>query len=137
MNIRLAISGVAILSAGIVGYLIGDYQGEIRLQDAQLDAAVVRAQDGRKAYERLVEAQNALDALRAERVDVDTELERLRRAVASRAKRSSAPACAVERAAVARCESLLRESAELLAEGGALLQRNAGAHDAVVRAIEQ
>lgn len=137
MNIRLAISGVAILSAGIVGYLIGDYQGEIRLQDAQLDAAVVRAQDGRKAYERLVEAQNALDALRADRVDVDAELERLRRAVASRAERPSAPACAVERAAVARCESLLRESAELLAEGGALLQRNAGAHDAVVRAIEQ
>ena len=83
-----------------------------------------------------MEAQNALDALRAERVDVDAELERLRRAVASRAERPSASACAVERAAVARCESLLRESADLLAEGGALLQRNASIHDAVVRATE-
>lgn len=137
MNINRILSGAVILISGIVGYLIGDYQGKIKLQDAQLDAAVVRAQDGRKAYERLVEAQNALDALRAERVDVDAELERLRRAVASRAERPSASACAVERAAVARCEGLLRESAELLAEGGALLQRNAGAHDAVVRAIEQ
>ncbi len=137
MNINRILSGAVILISGIVGYLIGDYQGKIKLQDAQLDAAVVRAQDGRKAYERLVEAQNALDALRAERVDVDAELERLRRAVASRAKRPSASACAVERASVSRCESLLRESAELLAEGGALLQRNAGAHDAVVRAIEQ
>lgn len=121
----------------VIGFGLAYYRGEEALKDAQLDAAVVRAQDGRKAYERLVEAQEALDALRADRVDVDAELERLRRAVASRAKRPSAPACAVERAAVARCESLLRESAELLAEGGALLQRNAGAHDAVVRAIEQ
>lgn len=119
-----------------VGFGLAYYRGEEQLKDAQLDAAVVRAQDGRKAYERLVEAQNALDALRAERVDVDAELERLRRAVASRAERPSASACAVERAAVARCESLLRESADLLAEGGALLQRNASIHDAVVRATE-
>lgn len=119
-----------------VGFGLAYYRGEEQLRDAQLDAAVVRAQDGRKAYERLVEAQTALDALRAERVDVDAELERLRRAVASRAERPSASACAVERAAVARCEGLLRESAELLAEGGSLLQRNASIHDAVVRATE-
>ena len=130
-------TSVAAVTSFAIGFGLAYYRGEEQLKDAQLDAAVVRAQDGRKAYERLVEAQNALDALRAERVDVDAELGRLRRAVASRAERPSAPACAVERAAVARCEDLLREGAELLAEGGALLQRNAGAHDAVVRAIEQ
>lgn len=128
---------VVAVASFAIGFGLAYYRGEEVLKGAQLDAAVVRAQDGRKAYERLVEAQNALDALRAERVDVDAELERLRRAFASRAKRPSAPACAVERAAVARCEDLLREGAEILAEGGALLQRNAGAHDAVVRAIEQ
>ena len=78
-----------------VGFGLAYYRGEEQLKDAQLDAAVVRAQDGRKAYERLVEAQNALDALRADRVDVDAELERLRRAVASRAERPSASACSV------------------------------------------
>ena len=118
-----------------VGFGLAYYRGEEQLKDAQLDAAVVRAQDGRKAYERLVEAQNALDALRADRVDVDAELERLRRAVASRAERPSASACAVERAAVARCEGLLRESAELLAEGRGLLQRNAEIRDVTMKAL--
>lgn len=130
-------STASVVLAFAVGFCLAYYRGEEKLKDAQLDAAVVRAQDGRKAYERLVEAQNALDALRAERVDVDAELERLRRAVASRAERPSASACAVERAAVARCESLLRESAKLLAEGGSLLQRNAAVHDATVRAVGQ
>lgn len=118
-----------------VGFGLAYYRGEEQLKDAQLDAAVVRAQDGRKAYERLVEAQNALDALRAARVDVDAELERLRRAVASRAERPSASTCAVERAAVARCEGLLRESAELLAEGRGLLQRNAEIRDVTMKAL--
>ena len=120
-----------------IGFGLAYYRGEEQLKDAQLDAAVVRAQDGRKAYERLVEAQNALDALRADRVNVDAELERLRRSVASRAERPSASACGMERAAVARCEGLLRESAELLAEGSGLLQRNSDIHDAVVRAVGQ
>lgn len=130
-------SAASVVLAFAVGFGLAYYRGEEKLKDAQLDAAVVRAQDGRKAYERLVEAQEALDALRAERVDVDAELERLRRAVASRAERPSASACGMERAAVARCESLLRESAELLAEGSGLLQRNSDIHDAVVRAVGQ
>lgn len=130
-------TAVSVALAFVVGFGLAYYRGEEKLKDAQLDAAVVRAQDGRKAYERLVEAQNALDALRADRVDVDAELERLRRAVASRAERPSASACGVERAAVARCEGLLRESAELLAEGGNLLQRNAAIFDATVRAVGQ
>lgn len=130
-------TAASVALAFAVGFGLAYYRGEEKLKDAQLDAAVVRAQDGRKAYERLVEAQEALDALRAERVDVDAELERLRRAVASRAERPSASACTVERAAVARCESLLRESAELLAEGDAILRRNSGIHDAVVRAVGQ
>lgn len=49
-----------------------------------------------------------------------------------RERRASADACRVERAAIARCEVLLGESAELLAEGSDLLQRNAGVHDATV-----
>ena len=94
-------TAASVALAFAVGFGLAYYRGEEKLKDAQLDAAVVRAQDGRKAYERLVEAQEALDALRAERVDVDAELERLRRAVASRAERPSASACTVERAAVA------------------------------------
>ena len=71
----------AAVASFAIGFGLAYYRGEEILKDAQLDAAVVRAQDGRKAYERLVEAQNALDSLVAERVDVVAELGRLRSSV--------------------------------------------------------
>lgn len=42
----------------------------------------------------------------------------------------------VDGTAVERCERLLREGGELLAEGGTLLQRNALTHDALARTRE-
>lgn len=115
---------------------LAHYKGAEALGQARLEAAIVRANDGREAYAKLVAAQDALDDLRVDADRVRLDLERVRRAESQRAARESAPACDVERAAVSRCESLLRESADLLSEARSLLDRNAAIHDAAIRAIE-
>ena len=137
MNFERITTIAVVFAAGIIGYLIGDYRGEIELQSVQLQTAVLRANDGRKAYERLVEVQDALDASRADRARADREFaERVRKLDADRKRKASAAQCRDERAAVARCEGLLRESVALLGEGAGVLRRNADLHDAVINLLE-
>ena len=137
MNWRQILFGAAILGAGIVGFFLGDYRGEIELQSVQLQAAVLRANQGRQAYERLVEVQDALDASRADRARADREFaERVRKLDADRRRKASAAQCRDERAAVARCEGLLKEGVGLLGEGSGLLRRNADVHDALVGLVK-
>lgn len=130
------LKGVAVLVASAAFFVAG-YQyaaalyGE-EIANVKLQAAIVRANDGRKSYEKLIAAQNALDAARRDAVRLSDDLDRVQRAYQDRERRASADACRVERAAIARCEVLLGESAEILAEGSDLLQRNAGVHDATV-----
>lgn len=119
-----------------VGFGTAHERGKRELADARLDAAIVRASDGRESYAKLVAAQDALDSLRADADSLRLDLDRVRRAESQRAARASASACDVERAAVSRCENLLRESAELLSEARKLLENNAAIHDAAIRAIE-
>ena len=109
-------------------YVASDHYDKKISQD-QLDAAVARAEQGKKAYEKLIEAQNGLDAWRSSAESMSAELDRMRNE--QRSLRESADACRVERAAVARCEGLLREGSDLLAEGADLLERNAAVHDAL------
>ena len=103
------------------------------LSEQEMSAAVARAEQGKKDYARLVEAQNGLDAWR--RNDLDAELRREQSAAEKRDRASASVTCDMDRAAVRRCEALLRESAKLLTEGGELLQRNAANHDAVIKAM--
>lgn len=122
---------LGLFAAGAVGgYMYASHEYGEEIVNVKLQAAIVRANDGRKAYEKLVAAQNALDASRRDAVRLSDDLDRVQRAYQDRERRASADACRVERAAIARCEGLLRESTELLAEGSGLLQRNAGVHDA-------
>lgn len=132
MSIERIVFIVCVLAAGIVGFLLGDYRGEIKLQDVQLQAAVLRAHQGRQQYEKLVAALDALSAARRDSVDLRADAERVRRAAEVRARRTSAAACSAERAAITACEGLLRESVGLLAEGRELLQETAGVHDAAI-----
>ena len=126
----------AIIAAGVVGFLIGDYRGEIELQDLELQTAIVRANQGRQQYERLVAVQDQLDAARADRArDAREYAERLRQLDENRKRQASASQCRDERAAVARCEALLREGVGLLGEGAYVFQRNAEIHDAVIRLV--
>ena len=130
-------TGAAILGAGVIGFLLGNYRGEIELQSVQLQAAVLRANQGRQAYERLVEVQDALDASRADRDrDAREYAERVRKLDADRRRKASAAQCRDERAAVARCEGLLKEGIGLLGEGTGLLRRNADLHDAVIGLVK-
>lgn len=111
-------------------YLTAEHYGKV-LQGRELEAAIARAEQGKKDYVRIIEAQNGLDSWRATADSFANELDQLREQSRRRAVRESGSACRVERAAVAKCEGLLRESTELLAEGAGLLERNAAVHDAL------
>lgn len=127
---------LAIVAAFLAGALLTYKYEEVKLENAELQAAILRANDGRKSYERILAAQNELDALRVQHDGVRSSLERMRRAESQRAKRESAGSCGVEREAVAKCERLLKEGAELLTEGDELLRRNAATHDALASTID-
>ena len=132
MNWRLFVP-LGLFAAGAVGgYMYASHEYGEEIAHVKLQAAIVRANDGRKAYEKLVAAQNALDASRRDAVRLSDDLARVQRTYEDRERRASSDACRVERAAVARCEDLLRESTGLLAEGSDLLQRNSAVHDAAV-----
>lgn len=137
MTADRAVTLACVLAAGIAGFLLGDYRGQIEMQDLQLQAAVLRAEQGREAYEKLVAVQDALEASRADRDrDAREYAERVRQLDADRKRKASAAQCRDERAAVARCEGLLKEGVGLLGEGRALLQRNADFHDAVIELVK-
>ena len=114
-------------------YVASDHYDKKISQD-QLDAAVARAEQGKKAYEKLIEAQNGLDAWRSSAESMSAELDRMRNE--QRSLRESASACRVERAAVARCEGLLERSADTVARCSDLLQRDAAIHDALAESMK-
>ena len=114
------------------GYQLASARGDAALKSYQLEAAVARAEQGKKDYAKLV---SAVDQVVAADVDIErirSDTDRMRRAYESRLRKASAAACNAEQAAVARCEKLLRESVGLIEEGRSLLLRNAAVHDALV-----
>ena len=127
---------LAIVAAFLAGALLTYKYEEQKLENAELQAAILRANDGRKSYERILAAQNELDELRVQHDGVRASLERMRRAESARAKRESSGSCGVEREAVAKCERLLREGAELLVEGDDLLRKHTAIHDALASTID-
>lgn len=128
------------VAAYVVGFIVGEVHADKRWEaettERELSAAIARAEQGKKDYAKLVEAQNQIASLRRDADRLDADLRRVQRSAENRVRKASASACRDERAAVARCESLLRESSELLAEGGELLQRNAAVHDALVQLVK-
>ena len=123
----------ACIACFAAGFGLAHYRKEAELEEWKKTAAAELAEHERSSHEKLVEALDALERARGDAVDLRADLERVRVAADGRVQRASAAACSAERAAVSRCEGLLREGVELLAEGGALLQRNAQVHDAVVQ----
>lgn len=118
-----------------VGFGYAAYRGDAELAQAQLDAAIERANMGKDYYAKLVKAQEALDAARVDGVDLRSELERVRKSYADRARKADS-AGSVACPANARCEDLLRRSTELLTGCVELLQRNAALHDALANAVK-
>ena len=124
-----------IVGAASGWYLTAEHYDRV-LQNKELEAAIARAEQGKKDYVRIIEAQNGLDSWRATAGSFADELGRLREQSRRRSVRESTSACRVEREAVAKCESLLAESVELLAEGAQLSERNAAVHDALASTVK-
>ena len=132
LKIAGALLAVLLAFGGGYRYAAALYEKDAaELREAE---AVARADLGRKQYEKMVHAMDALASVRSELSAARADVERVRRAAEVRERRASASACGAERAAVSACEGLLRESVELLAEGRELLQESAGVHDAVTAA---
>ena len=132
MSIDRVVTLACVLAAGVAGFLLGDYRGQIEMQDLQLQAAVLRAQQGRQAYEKLVEAQDALAAARAASVDLRADAERVRIAYEDRLRRAEATSSRTDTSAPSGCPQLLLRCTDLLARGGSLAQDFAAKHDATV-----
>lgn len=132
LKIAGALLAVLLAFGGGYRYAAALYEKDAaELREAE---AIARAEQGRKAYAKLVDAMDDLSGLRGELADARADVERVRRAAEVRERRASAAACSAERAAVSACERLLRESVELLAEGRELLQESARVHDALATA---
>lgn len=130
--LKYAAIAAFVLAVFAAGYQLASSRGEATLKAYQLEAAVARAEQGKKDYAKLV---SAVDQVVAADVDIErirSDTDRMRRAYESRLRKASAAACNAEQAAVARCENLLRESVGLIEEGRSLLLRNAAVHDALV-----
>lgn len=132
MNWKALAIVAALTAAFIGGYQYAAALYERDAADLRESEAVARAEQGRKAYAKLVASMDALAGLRGELADARADADSVRRAYAVRERRQSASACGAERAAVSACEGLLRESVGLLAEGRGLLQEAAGVHDAAI-----
>ena len=130
------IFGGALAIAFLSGVGVADVYYERKLDEQALSEAVARAEQGKRDYVKLLEAQNSVDAWRKSAVDLDAELRRVQSAAEDRDRRTASITCRVDDEAIRRCEALLRESAELLAEGGKLLQRNAAVHDGLSEAVK-
>lgn len=124
-----------IVGAASGWYLTAEHYDRV-LQNKELEAAIARAEQGKRDYVRIIEAQNGLDSWRATAGSFANELGRLREQSRRRSVRESTSACRVEREAVAKCEGLLAESIELLAEGAELSERNAAVHDALASTVK-
>lgn len=136
MNWQGIATAAACVACFTAGFGLAHYRKEVELEEWKKTAAAELAEHERGAHEKLVEALDALERARGDAVDLRADLDRVRVAADRRVQQASTAACSAERAAVARCEGLLREGVELLAEGGTLLQRNAQVHDAAVTVLK-
>ncbi|GEM_PF-2282107 len=124
---------IALIVGAAGGWYVTNQYHEERAQEEALQAAIERAEQGKREYAKIMRINDELDASMRRIGDLDAELDRMRKLAA---KRAVARAGDVDAEAVNKCERLLAEGLELLVEGGELLQRNALRHDALVRTLE-
>lgn len=120
-----------VLAVFAAGYQLASARGDAALKAYQLEAAEVRAEQGRKDYARLVAAMDAVTASRSELDSARADADRMRDAFERRLRRAEALAGGAGGTDLARCTELLRESTELLSEGRELAIRSAARADAV------
>lgn len=129
--LKYAVVTMLVLAVFAAGYQLASARGDAALKAYQLEAAKVRAEQGRKDYARLVAAMDAVAASRGELDSARADADRMRNAFDRRLRRAEALAEDADSADLARCTALLRESTELLSEGRELALRSAAQADAV------
>lgn len=136
MTVERVVCILCAVACAIVGYLLGAYRGEIKVKDIQLQAAVLRAEQGGAAYKKLVAAQDALDNARRDSADLRADAERVRVAYEDRLRRAKAATGGADGEDAARCAGLLVRCTDLLARGGELATGIAGKHDALIELVK-
>lgn len=136
MTVERVVCILCAVACAIVGYLLGAYRGEIKIKDLQLQAAVLRAEQGGAAYKKLVAAQDALADARRDTADLRADAERVRVAYENRLRRAKAAAGGADGEDAARCAGLLVRCTDLLARGGELATGIAGKHDALIQLVK-
>lgn len=147
MSTWIKIGAVAIAAAAL---FFGGYRFAAALYQADIDAmkadhalALVDKEKENRANERkqadaLAKAWDELEKARADAVDLSSDLERVRKLVddyRARLSAASTDSCDAHKERLARCVGLVREGAELSAEGADLSQRVAARKDAVVKLL--
>ena len=128
----LSVSGLFL--GGVFGWYMtaSYYQRQIKLNE--LKAIETMAKIKEKEYAKLVKVVNEYDLAQRTIINLRSRVAWLRQSANDKA--ISGSATSVGQRTIGNCERLLRESSELLAEGGELLQSNALAHDALVEVIK-
>lgn len=120
------------IGALLAGYYVADNY-ELKLKEQALKMAQERAEQGKKAHEKIISITNELDRSRASSVDLRAELDRVRVAYAKRT--ATANARKLESAPDPRGAELLERGAGLVAECSRLLRDHALKHDALSKAV--
>lgn len=126
------VSVLALLAVSFAaGYGVRGTKADAEMAELQKTEAVIRAEQGRKDYAKLVAAVDAAAAVRSELNRAQSDAERLRRSFERRLRRAEALAQDADGAELAACTRLLRESVDLLSEGRELALEIGAKHDAV------
>lgn len=126
------VSVLALLAVSFAaGYGVRGTKADAEMAELQKTEAVIRAEQGRKDYAKLVAAVDAAAAVRSELDRAQSDAERMRQSFERRLRRAEALAQDADGTELAACTRLLRESVDLLSEGRELALEIGSRHDAV------
>lgn len=130
--LKYAAVAILVLAVFATGYQLASARGDAALKAYQLEAAKVRAEQGRKDYAKLVAAADVAASVSSDLDRARADAERMRQSFERRLRRAEALAQDTDGAELAACTKLLRESVDLLSEGRKLALEIGAKHDALV-----
>lgn len=132
MNVQTITALALVVVSTASGYFVRGVMAERDMTELLRSEAVVRAEQGRKDYAKLVAAVDAAAAVRSELDRAQSDAERLRQSFERRLRRAEGLAQDADGTELAACTKLLRESVDLLSEGRSLALEIGARHDALV-----
>lgn len=132
VNVQTITALALVVVSTASGYFVRGVMAERDMTELLRSEAVVRAEQGRKDYAKLVAAVDAAASVSGDLDRARADAERMRQSFERRLRRAEAITQDADGADLARCTALLRESTELLSEGRELAIRSAAKADAVI-----